>query len=348
MKTEEEAYILGRAYATLVLRELDEPSLRIAVGGDKEATSQTAKEALIKGMTETGLAVLDLGLVSTPTFYYTVAANRYHGGVMVTGRLMTDCKIVRKEAELMTAESGWDELHEIMQKNLFAPEVAEAQIASVSHLPNIVDTQMMQQGAIALSEHGLRPMKIIIDTGNGMGGPELQELFKRVQKVQVTWLDTANTDTVQKMVPDEKADFGIAVDSDGDQLVFFDERGNSVAHEVIAECIKKFEPIYAGAFLGHHLFKFEHGTFESPVLLVIRFIQYISSTKGPVSALPIGLQIPDAPRVSPVPTPFSVINKTPYRFHAVWTKRSPLDYVWYLAIALFAIFVVFASNRFSM
>lgn len=278
-----------------------------------------------------------------PTFYYSVAANRYHGGVMITQRddvrKTAGFKIVRKESVPMSLETGIGELRDLMQRNSFAPLADTQSRGPVSVLTSIVDTQMLQQGSIALSQHGLRTMNIVIDTGNGMGAPELQAVFKRVEKVRVAWLGTESTDAVRKKIIEEKADFGIAVDGDGDQLVFFDESGKIVAHEVIAACVKKFEPIYTGAFLGHHLFKFEHGTFESPVLLVIRFIQYMSSVAVPVSSLssPVG----QAPLTSvKILSPFRPARVPSRGFSLSLGYESKFDYVLYVALAGLALLVM--------
>ena len=95
---EESAYALGRAYATFILKSEKHP--KIAVGSDMRVSSPSLKAQVITGLLDSGLDVVDVGLVSTPTFYYAVAKFGFDGGLTVSAshnpKEYNGLKIVRR------------------------------------------------------------------------------------------------------------------------------------------------------------------------------------------------------------------------------------------------------------
>src|SRR6185503_1503894 len=81
---EDMAYAMGRAYATLLRKELSDGPVTIAVGGDMRTSTPTLKERVIAGLLDSGINVDDIGLASTPTFYFGVAFYGYLGGLQVS------------------------------------------------------------------------------------------------------------------------------------------------------------------------------------------------------------------------------------------------------------------------
>lgn len=348
---EEGAYAIGRAFATMLGREEDEPMLKIAIGSDARLSSPSLKKALIDGITDTGKNVDDMGIVSTPTFYYTVAARHYHGGIQVSAshnpKDWNGFKIVRKGAVAMSLEAGLRELKSIIDGNTFAPLVERAHKGLASTIPDVVETQVKDQALVLLTKHPIRQMKAVIDTANGMGVLELKELFQRIPGLETVWMNEAldgsfpahpadpmqdaNTEDLRKRIVAERADFGIATDGDGDRVFFFDEKGNvvpqeilraimaaieleeypestivydirpgritydiiqekggkgieaPVGHSLIKAIMMKENAVYGGESSGHHFYRFPYGTFEAPVVLIIKFLQFISRSMQPVS-----------------------------------------------------------------
>src|SRR3954464_12631322 len=78
---EEVAYAIGRAFATLLIKENPGKELKVAVGADMRLSGPSLKERIIAGLLDSGLNVDDIGLVSTPTFYFGVANYGYDGGL---------------------------------------------------------------------------------------------------------------------------------------------------------------------------------------------------------------------------------------------------------------------------
>ena len=111
---DEGAYAIGRAYATLMFKENAGRQMNIAVGSDARLSSPSLKANLVKGLTDSGLNVLDIGLVSTPTYYYAVAAKGYDGGIQVSAshnpKEYNGFKIVRKGGIMVGFDSGLREI----------------------------------------------------------------------------------------------------------------------------------------------------------------------------------------------------------------------------------------------
>ena len=101
---QELAYKLGRAYSHLIRSENPGKKLTIVVGSDMRLSSPELKTELIKGLTDSGVDIIDVGLVSTPTFYFAVAFYKYDGGIQVSAshnpKQYNGFKIVRAETFL--------------------------------------------------------------------------------------------------------------------------------------------------------------------------------------------------------------------------------------------------------
>ena len=81
---EEVAYNIGLGYAQMRRKETGkEEGLQIVVGSDMRLSSPALREKLIGGLTDGGMNVVDIGLASTPTFYFAVAHYKYDGGILV-------------------------------------------------------------------------------------------------------------------------------------------------------------------------------------------------------------------------------------------------------------------------
>src|SRR3989338_7530659 len=76
---EELAYVIGRAYATLLRQENETGDITVAIGADMRLSSPSLKEQVVKGLLDSGINVDDIGLVSTPTFYFGIAYFGYGG-----------------------------------------------------------------------------------------------------------------------------------------------------------------------------------------------------------------------------------------------------------------------------
>ena len=253
---EDMAYALGRAVATLLSKENPGKQLTLAVGGDMRTSTESLKAKLIAGLIDSGISVCDIGLVSTPTYYYTVASGGYDGGVQVSAShnpgKYNGFKIVRSGAVPMSGSTGIEDLYEIIQREDFIG------LASQKGTVKIIKDSTLAAAAKYVDLAGLtkpKPIKVVVDTGSGMGALDLEALFSFFPEIELIKMNfeldgtfpvheadpfkPENTVELQKRIVEEQADFGIATDGDADRIFFIDEKGQRVSSEIIYALIVK-------------------------------------------------------------------------------------------------------------
>lgn len=348
------AYTLGRAFGTLLLKRYPGRKLRVGIGGDMRTSTPELKTYFMSAVADLGIDVDDFGEVSTPTFYFGIGFFEYDGGVQVTAshnpKEWNGFKLVGPQALPIGKDSGIAEMQHMIEKGLLAPFVDASQKGTIHVRGDILNRAVTEQRGPAekLTEKVIKPFRIAIDAGNGMGGADMTELFKTLP-CQVIWMNEKpdgnfpahpadpmleeNTRDLRKMVVAQKCDLGVASDGDGDRYFFFDEQGFVVPQEILRGIIAQIEleknprakivhdarpgrittdliqaaggtpimapvghslikakmvaedAIFGGESSGHYFYKLPYGTFEAPVLMVTRFLEYISKQNKPVSQI---------------------------------------------------------------
>jgi phosphomannomutase len=233
---EEIAYRIGRAYAAFV-----QPA-KVAVGRDIRISSSALTTALIKGLTDSGVDVLDLGIGGTELAYFATFARELDGGIMVTASHnppnYNGMKFVRAAARPISADTGLEEIRGLAERNEFpnparrgAVHASDVKPAYIEHLLSYVDLRT------------LAPLKIVVNSGNGGAGPIVDLLephlpyrfVKLFHEPDGTFpngvpnpMIEENRRITSERVRQEKADLGIAWDGDYDRCFFFDERGRFI------------------------------------------------------------------------------------------------------------------------
>jgi phosphomannomutase len=219
---------------------------QIVVGRDARESSPELGDALVRGIREEGVDVVDIGLVATPMLYFAVEALGADGGVMVTAShnpaQYNGFKICREHAIPVGEASGLREI-----EKLAAGIAAEPPAQRRGELRRADVTERYVRHALAVGER--RPeLHVAIDCGNGMAGvalePLLAQLPLRVERLyfepDCTFpnhpadpLHVENLADVQRAVRASGADFGVAFDGDADRAIFVDERGEPVACDLV-------------------------------------------------------------------------------------------------------------------
>ncbi|MBW9384853.1 phosphomannomutase CpsG [Enterobacter sp. EC_64] len=240
---EDIAYRIGRAYG-----EYLQPR-RVVVGGDVRLTSEALKMALADGLRDAGVDVLDIGLSGTEEIYFATFNLQLDGGIEVTASHnpmnYNGMKLVRSLAQPISGDSGLPEIRMMAEKNQFSP-VAVGQRGGyqrISILNEYVDHLLSY-----IDVASLRPMKLVINSGNGAAGHVIDEIERRFAAAQVPvsfikvhnqpdgnfpngipnpLLPERRTDT-ECAVREHSADLGIAFDGDFDRCFFFDEKTNFI------------------------------------------------------------------------------------------------------------------------
>jgi phosphomannomutase len=251
---EEGAYAIGRAYV-----EQFEPK-RMAVGRDMRVSSPSMAAAAIRGASEAGAEVLDVGMIGTEMLYFAVGELGLDGGLTVTAshnpKQYTGMKIVRRGALPVGGESGLLDIRDraIGQRGRGQ---APASVRDVDIWPAYVDRVM---SFVDVSE--IRPLKVVIDAANGMAGAMLPQVLERLPTLAAVrcFFEPAgsfpnhepnpllpeNREFIVRKTLEEGADLGVAFDGDADRCFFVDDTGEFVPGDFVtalmAELVLAKEP----------------------------------------------------------------------------------------------------------
>ena len=239
---EDGAYAIGRAYVKQF-----EPQ-RIAVGRDMRVSSPSMAAALIRGATEGGADVLDLGLVGTEMVYFAVGELELDGGVAVTAshnpKEYTGMKIVRGGALPVGGDSG---LLDIRDKAMALGDTAGGQ--SLGQVQEYDVWPAYVERVLAFVDvSAIKPLRVVIDAANGMAGAMLPPVLERLPIEVVRHyfepdgtfpnhepnpLLPENREFIVEKTTTEGADFGVAFDGDADRCFFVDDEGEFVPGDFV-------------------------------------------------------------------------------------------------------------------
>ena len=233
--TPETVYRIGRAYARWLMPE------SVVVGGDIRTSSAALKSALANGLRDEGVDVLDIGLCGTEEIYFATDYLKVGGGIMVTASHnpidYNGMKLVKEGSRPISGDTGLKDIQKIAEEGDF-PAIhndsrgsyrrISCSDAYIEHLLSYIDPAK------------LRPLKIVVNAGNGTAGPVLDaleshlpfELIKVNHEPDGTFpngipnpLLPENRHHTANAVKEHNADFGLAWDGDFDRCFFFDENG---------------------------------------------------------------------------------------------------------------------------
>ncbi len=260
------AHGLGRAFATFIIRETGNTAPVIAIGRDMRPSSLPYETALINGLLDQGAKVVQMGLVSTPAFYYGVSHVEADGGIQVSASHnpapYNGFKLVRRRALPISGGTGIQAIADIMEQDdyflkekITAPvptyDTAAEQVAapgpSFRVVTGIPAKQVMAE--ITFANVGALPRyNVVADSANGMGAQFLDLAFAHAEfhVTQMNWdfdgtfpnheadpYKVENTADLRKKVVELGADIGIATDGDGDRIFFIDDQGEIVDPAII-------------------------------------------------------------------------------------------------------------------
>ncbi|MDE0843161.1 MAG: phosphomannomutase CpsG [Psychrobacter pacificensis] len=252
---EDIAYRIGRAFAQILYQRYhaaietqtnDMADLKpaIVIGSDIRHSSEQLKQAAIRGIVDAGVDVIDLGMSGTEEVYFATSYYQALGGIEVTASHnpinYNGLKLVKEHSKPISADDGLAEIQALAESGQFTTDNQSGQLQLLTDKSAYIDHVMT-----FIDINKLKPLKLIINSGNGSAGPVVDLLINRLTQVGapieiITLHHTpdgsfpngipnpmieANRLATQQAVLEKKADLGIAFDGDFDRCFLFDENG---------------------------------------------------------------------------------------------------------------------------
>lgn len=244
---EDIAYRIGRATAQLLRVDT------VALGFDARATSPDLAQAVARGICDTGTDVFEIGLAGTEEMYAAVSEFGIGAGIELTASHnpinYNGMKIVKNLSQPLSNQEFLKIKYLAEQNSSSLPECSgfvsdKSAVARVTYIEKVLSFVDLQS---------LRPLKIVINSGNGAAGPTIDALKKKMDEEGVKTnfiyvnhdpdssfpngipnpLLEENRSPTADIVIREKADFGVAFDGDFDRCFLFDHLGNFVPGEYV-------------------------------------------------------------------------------------------------------------------
>lgn len=284
---------IGRAFARVILTGTKRA---VITGRDVRPSSAALQAALHRGLLAEGCAVHDIGVCGTEEVYFATDHTAADGGLMVTASHnpsdYNGIKMVRQGARPIASDTGLALIKAAAMAGAFGPARVGGHLAPLTTRP-----AYLAHLAGYISTKGLRPLRIVVNAGNGAAGPTFDALasvlhgrglpfeFLRLHHVVDGTFPNGipnpllpeNRTATAQAVRDQRADLGVAWDGDFDRCFFFDETGAFVDGEYVvallgrAFCIKE-----AGARIVHD------------PRVIWSTVQAVSEAGGQAIAAPVG------------------------------------------------------------
>jgi phosphomannomutase len=238
---EDIAYNIGRAYG-----QIYQPKT-IVIGCDMRLSSESLKQAAIKGLNDAGVNVLDLGMTGTEEVYFGAFHLDVQGGIEVTASHnpmdYNGMKLVRENARPISADTGLKEIQVLAESGKFIDATHKGTTEKYNVLPEFIEHLITY-----IDPAKIRPLKLVVNAGNGAAGhviDAIEEKFKALN-IPVEFIKIhheadgtfpngipnpiliENRDSTSKAVLEHQADMGIAWDGDFDRCFLFDEKGQFI------------------------------------------------------------------------------------------------------------------------
>ncbi|MET9818457.1 phosphomannomutase/phosphoglucomutase [Streptomyces sp. NPDC006355] len=230
----------------------------IATGHDMRPSSPGLSRAFARGAAGQGADVTEIGLCSTDQLYYASGALNLPGAMFTASHnpaQYNGIKMCRMGAAPVGQDTGLAEVRELVERwsESGAPAPA-AKPGTITGRDTLSDYAAHLRSLVDLTS--IRPLKVVVDAGNGMGGHTVPEVFAGLPLTLVPMyfeldgtfpnheanpLDPANLVDLQKRVREERADLGLAFDGDADRCFVVDERGEPVSPSAITALVASRE-----------------------------------------------------------------------------------------------------------
>lgn len=249
--------IVKAIYTFLTRGNEEKNTFTLVVGTDMRISSPSLTKVAIKTLLDLGAQIIDIGIVSTPTFYFAVSHYGYDAGIQITAshnpKEWNGIKIVKKGNRGLIKIGKPTGIEEIREMAIKGESIDPQAGGSVTKKDGIIEKEV-ENALKIVGNPIIKEFKIVADAANAMGSQYINALFKKVSADLVRMNfeldgtfpshqpDPLQSETLvglQKKVVEEKADLGLAPDGDGDRLFFIDEKGNVIPPTIITSIVAK-------------------------------------------------------------------------------------------------------------
>ncbi|WP_037677229.1 phosphomannomutase/phosphoglucomutase [Streptomyces griseus] len=246
------AELFGAAFARVTGAEA------IVTGHDMRPSSPGLSRAFARGAAAQGVDVTEIGLCSTDQLYYASGALNLPGAMFTASHnpaQYNGIKMCRAGAAPVGQDTGLGEIRALVEQWTDAGAPAPTSTTgTITQSDTLEDYAAHLRSLVDLTS--IRPLKVVVDAGNGMGGHTVPTVFSGLPLELVPMyfeldgtfpnheanpLDPANIVDLQKRVREEGADLGIAFDGDADRCFVVDEHGDPVAPSAITALVASRE-----------------------------------------------------------------------------------------------------------
>ena len=242
------AFATGLAFARFL--QIEREPGTVVIGEDMRPSSPTLADAFSAGVTSQGMDVIRIGLASTDMLYFASGKLGLPGAMFTASHnpaeyngiklCLSDARPIGKESGLVTIENFVREGSPIAIRSVGVEKQRNMLDEYVDHLLTLVDVK------------NIRPLKIIVDAGNGMAGHTAPAIFARLNcevipmyfeldgtfpNHEANPLDESTLTDLKQAMKDQNADLGLAFDGDADRCFLVDERGVAVNPSALTSLI---------------------------------------------------------------------------------------------------------------
>lgn len=343
------AYKIGRATAKFLKTK------EIIVGQDNRPSSAALFNSLVSGIVDRGVNVVDMGVVTTPMFYFSVVKLNLKGGIMITASHNPEnyngFKIIKEKAMPIGVDSGLEKIKKLIVKNKFKNK-NKGTLANKDILNDYLDYL-----SASIDFQITRPLKIFVDYGKSESEKIISALFKG-KPIEIV-----------KSLSDN-FDLGVVFDRDGDRINFLDEKKqeldsdvvsalligkffrktgkipypvmasmvlkeeilnndneilySKIGHAHVKKIMEKKKAVFGAESSGHYYFK-DGYVLESPITALIKVMQIILEENKPLSRIISPLQRYYLERINIQTRDFKRISKNLIQAYKKTGKISCLD-----------------------
>ncbi len=231
--------------------------LKLVLSRDMRTSSPTLSAVAQKALLSMGAEVIDIGLSSTPTMYFSVFSLGVDGGIQISAshnpKEYNGVKIVMNSPSGLIKIGKGTGMEEVKELALSDKPFEDSLSGSMTNNEAMVEAEVRNSMKIADNPE-IKEFKIVADAANSVGALYLDELFKHIpgNLIRMNFEldgnfpshqpDPLNFETLvdlQNKVKEEKADIGFAPDGDGDRFFFIDENGDIVPPSIITSLVSR-------------------------------------------------------------------------------------------------------------